>query len=47
MPTGTKVHKCVDKLKGTKGLGHAIAICQSSTKQSYRSGKPLKKKGKK
>ena len=35
MPIGTRVHNCVDDLKGKKGIGHAIAICQSSTKQSY------------
>jgi len=41
MPRGTSVHRCVDKLKGKKGIGSAIAICQSSTKQSYKTGKPL------
>ena len=44
MPLGTPVHKCVDKLKGKKGIGSAIAICQSSTKQSYKTGKSLSKK---
>lgn len=41
MPEGTRVHDCVDKLKGSKGLGHAIAICQSSTHQSYHTGLAL------
>lgn len=44
MPKGTKVHKCVDDLKKSKSIGSAIAICQKSTKQSYKTGKKLKKK---
>ena len=43
MPKGTKVHDCVDKLKRSKGIGGAIAICQSSTNQSYATGKRLKR----
>ncbi len=39
MPKGTRVHKCVDKVKGSKGLKSAIRICQKSTKQSYKTGK--------
>ena len=49
MPEGTKVHRCVDLLvsKGMK-KGKAIAICQDSTNQSFKTGKSLgKKKGKK
>lgn len=46
MPKGTRVAKCVDKLKGKKGV-NAYAVCQAATKQGYASGKPLKKKGKK
>lgn len=45
MPKGTRVHRCVDKLK-RKGLGGAYAICQKSTKQSYKTGKSLKGKKK-
>lgn len=44
MPKGTKVHRCVRKLKKQgKSKSSAIAICQDSTKQSYRTGKKLKK----
>ncbi len=44
MPEGTRVHDCVDKLKGQgKETGSAIAICQSSTGQGFASGKPLHK----
>lgn len=44
MPKGTKCYKCVKKLK-KKGYktGSAIAICQKTTKQSYKTGKKLKK----
>lgn len=43
MPTGTKVHKCVERLKaqGKKG-GSPYAICQSATGQSFKTGKKLK-----
>lgn len=41
MPTGTRVHKCVDKLKGTMSVGGAIATCQSSTGQSFSTGQSL------
>ena len=48
MPKGTKVHGCVTILMA-KGMekGKAIAICQKQTNQSYKTGKPLRKKGKK
>lgn len=46
MPKGTKVEKCFTKLKGKKGEASAAAICQSSTGQSLKTGKPPKKKGK-
>ena len=39
MPKGTRVHKCVDKVSKTKPKGQAIAICQKSTKQNFRTGK--------
>ena len=42
MPKGTKVEKCYTKLKKTKG--ESAAICQSSTGQSLKTGKKLKKK---
>ena len=41
MPEGTRVHRCVDKLKSSVGLEHAIPVCQSSTKQSYQTGLEL------
>ena len=45
MPRGTKVARCVRKLVRTgKSKGAAIAICQKSTKQSYRTGKKIRKK---
>lgn len=46
MPKGTKVAKCVDKVK-KKGGVNPYAVCQASTGQSYATGKKLKKKGSK
>jgi hypothetical protein len=46
-PTNTRVFRCVKKVNKTKRIGEAIAICQSSTKQSYRTGRKLKKTRKK
>ena len=46
MPKGTKVAKCVDKVK-KKGGVNPYAVCQASTGQSYATGKKLKKKGNK
>ena len=45
MPKGSKVERCYDKLK-SQGKGRAAAICQKSTNQSLKTGKPLKKKAK-
>ena len=42
MPKGTRVSRCVDKVKKSKDEGAAIAICQDSTNQGYASGKKLK-----
>ena len=43
MPQGTRVARCVNKVKA-KGSGvNAYAVCQASTGQSYATGKPLKK----
>ena len=44
MPTGTRVHRCVNRLKKEHGLSAAIGICQKSTKQSYRTGRTLRKR---
>jgi hypothetical protein len=46
MPKGTKVHKCVEKVKAKGSKVNPYAVCQASTKQSYKTGKPLKSKGK-
>lgn len=46
MPKGTKVERCYQKLKGSKGKGSAAAICHSSTGQSLATGKKLKPKKK-
>ena len=35
-PKNTRVFRCVQKVKKKQEIGAAIAICQSSTKQSYR-----------
>ena len=43
MPTGTRVDRCFQKLKETRGASSAAAICQSSTGQNLHTGKPLKK----
>ena len=40
----TRVFRCVKKVKKTRKIGAAIAICQSSTKQNYRTGRRLKNK---
>jgi hypothetical protein len=45
MPEGTRVHRCVDKVK-RKGGGNAYAICQASTHQSFATGKSQTKEGK-
>ena len=47
MPKGTRVAKCVEKVKAGNSNVNPYAACQASTLQSYKTGKPLKKKGKK
>lgn len=48
MPKASKVHKMADAIE-RRGVskGRAIAIAQSKMKQSYATGKPLKKSGRK
>ncbi len=46
MPLNTRVGRCVTKLRNKYGYGKAIGICQHSTKQSYLTGKTIKKKKK-
>lgn len=42
MPKGTRVHRCVQKVKA-RGRGvNPYAVCQASTGQSYATGKKLK-----
>ena len=45
MPKGTRVHRCVTKLKA-KGDPNPYGKCQASTGQNYKTGKPLKSKKK-
>ena len=47
MPKGTRVHRCVEKVKSKGSAVNPYAACQKSTGQSYATGKPLKKKSKK
>lgn len=42
MPKGTKVARCVAKLKAQGGTGgKPYAVCQAATKQSYATGQKL------
>jgi len=44
MPKGTKVHRCVQRVKKQgRSESSAIRICQSATGQSYKTGKAPKK----
>jgi hypothetical protein len=47
MPKGTRVEKCVNKLKASGSKVNPYAVCQASTGQSLATGKKLKPKGKK
>ena len=44
MPQNTRVWRCVEKLKKKYKYKGAIAICQSTTEQSYKTGKQTRKK---
>lgn len=44
MPKGTKVARCVEHVKASGSKVNPYAVCQAATKQSYKTGKPLKKK---
>ena len=49
MPKGSKVHRCVQRLKSenlNRGTASAIKICQASTGQAYATGKSPKRKRK-
>ena len=42
MPKGTRVHRCMKKVRKRHSTEEAVAICQAATKQSYTTGKPLR-----
>lgn len=44
MPKNTKVDRCYQKLKASKGKASAAAICQFSTKMGLATGKKLPQK---
>lgn len=46
MPKGTRVDRCYQDLKKSKGKSSAAAICQKSTGQSLKTGKKLPSKKK-
>ena len=46
MPKGSKVDKCFQKLKKSKGAASAAKICQSSTGESLKTGKKPRRKKK-
>jgi len=43
-PPHTRVFRCVKDLSKGREIGEAIAICQNSTKQNYKTGKKLRRK---
>jgi len=45
MPEGTRVARCVAKVKAKGGGVNPYAVCQASTQQSYATGKPLARAG--
>ena len=46
MPTGTKVHRCKERLvKKGYSVGKAIRVCQVRTNQVYKTGKKRKRHG--
>lgn len=44
MPKGTRVSRCVEKVKKSGRNVNPYAVCQASTGQSYATGKPIKEK---
>lgn len=44
MPKGTRVSRCVEKVKKSGRGVNPYAVCQASTKQSYATGKKLRSK---
>ena len=47
MPAGTRVHRCVRKVKAKGKARNPYAVCQKATGQSYKTGKKLTKRRKK
>lgn len=39
MPSGTRVERCISKVKRKRSGVNPYAICQKSTGQSYKTGK--------
>ena len=44
MPKGTRVAKCVEKVKKSGSKVNPYAVCTASTGQVYKTGKPVRKK---
>ena len=44
MPKGTRVSRCVERVKRSGRNVNPYAVCQASTGQSYATGKPIKEK---
>jgi hypothetical protein len=42
MPKGTRVSRCVEKVKRRDGGVNPYAVCTKSTHQVYKTGKPTK-----
>lgn len=42
MPKGTRVHRCVERMKKRGGSANPYAVCQAAMGQSYATGKSLK-----
>jgi len=47
MPKGTRVAKCVEKVKKKGGDVNPYAVCQAATGQAYATGKTKRKSDKK
>lgn len=43
MPKGTRVARCVEKVKRKGSDANPYAVCQKSTGQSYKTGKKIRK----
>ena len=43
MPKGTRVHRCVEKMKRSGSSANPYAVCQAKTGQNFHTGRPLGK----